>query len=658
MDTDVNTLLHRGLDEYRRGALDAAQASFLAALAVDADNFDALNLLGVAVNQAGRPSDAVQYFERALRLRDNNPGLFSNLGMALRALGRAAEAVAAYDRAIALVPDFAAAHTNRGGALMDLRRFAEAIAAFDRSLAIRPDHADTLYLKARALNELDRQAEALAVIRKAVELKPNWPEAQAALADTLKDLKRFDESIAAYRRVLELRPGYPFLSGAMLRQQTKVCDWTDYDAQLSALEAMVARDEPALYPFASLTLLHSPPLQLKVARQYSKTLEQPLEPFAPTGRTDDRIHVGYFSADFRRHPMMHLMGEVFAMHDRDRFRITAFAFNVGKGDDYTQLARDSVDEYIDVDHLSDSEVAALARKMHVDIAIDRKGYTEYARTGIFARRAAPLQVNYLAYPGTMGADFIDYIIADATIIPRTFAKDYAEKIVWMPDSYSPRDTRLVVPGNVTRRDVGLPEDGFVFCCFNQLLKVTPAVFSNWMSILSQATGSVLWLLDEGPIASGNLRREAAARGVDPERILFAPKLPQAEHLERLRLADLGLDTLPYNAHTTANDALFVGVPFVTQIGESFAARVCASLLKAVDLPELVVENAEDFVRLGVELAHNPERMANLRQRLVAARTNSRLYDTRRYVDALESAYVQMHERRLAGLPPDHLTIEA
>lgn len=657
MDSRLTKLLEEGLAEFRRGRLDAAQALFREGVLLDPTSFDALNLLGVALNQAGKAAEALAQFERALALSDNNPGLFSNLGMALRSLGRREEAVSAYDRAIALRPDFAAAHTNRGGVLMDMKRTLEALAAFDTSLEIRPDHAETHYLRGHTLAALDRRADALVALRRAVVLRPDWPEAQAALGDVLKQLKHYAEARLAYDRALKLKPDFPFLSGTILRQKTKVCDWTDYDQELGALVDKVQRNEPAMYPFASLTILSSPILQLSIARQWAATLPRPASPVVRPDRSESRIHLGYFSADFKRHPMMHLLGEVFAMHDRDRFRVTAVAFNVGQEDEYTRLARDSVDEYINVDGLSDEDVVAVSRRIGIDIAIDRKGYTRHARTAIFSRRAAPVQVNYLAYPGTMGADFIDYIIADPVIIPAASVEHYAEKVVWMPDCYSPRDTRVTVPSGLDRKAAGLPETGFVFCCFNQMMKITPGTFTEWMSILAQTEGSVLWLLDETPAASENLRREATGRGIDPARIIFAPKLPQGPHLERLRLADLGLDTLPYNAHTTANDALYVGVPFLTQPGKSFAARVCASLLAAVGLHELIANSSEEFVELAVELARNPNRLQKIRQELVAARTTSRLYDTRRYVDALESAYTTMHQRQVSGLPPDHIRVE-
>lgn len=356
--------------------------------------------------------------------------------------------------------------------------------------------------------------------------------------------------------------------------------------------------------------------------------------------------------------MMHLMGEMLALSDRDRFKVSAYAFNIGPGDEYTAQARAVVDEYFDVDGMSDVDVAALSRQQGVDIAIDRKGYTTGARTEIFAHRAAPIQVNYLAYPGTMGAGFMDYIVADRTIIPPDAVGHYTEKVVWLPDSYQPRDSRVKVPaGRREREAAGLPMQGFVYCSFNQSSKITPSSFTEWMVILTQVEHSVLWLLSSTDAMEDNLRREAKARGVAPERLVFAPKVPQGQHLQRLRLADLCLDTLPYNAHTTASDALFVGVPIITRPGSTFAGRVCASLLNAMGMPDLIAVNTADYIELAVDLGRNPWRLTDVRARLVEAKKSSALFDTGRYVRALEKAYVMMFERQQQGLAPDHLLVE-
>jgi predicted O-linked N-acetylglucosamine transferase (SPINDLY family) len=351
------------------------------------------------------------------------------------------------------------------------------------------------------------------------------------------------------------------------------------------------------------------------------------------------------------------MAEIFERHDRSRFEVTAFSFGPEKQDAMRARVSKAFERFVDVRGLQDAGVAALARKLSVDIAVDLKGHTEDARPGIFAQRAAPVQVAYLGYPGTMGAGYMDYIIADATVIPEAHKEHYTEKVVWLPDSYQANDsTRPISSRTYSRGLEGLPETGFVFCCFNANYKFLPGTFDAWMRILKHVQGSVLWLIEDNAEAVANLRKEAVRRGVDAGRLVFAGRLPQAEHLARQRLADLFLDTLPCNAHTTTSDALWAGLPVLTRSGETFAGRVAASLLKAVGLPELVVATQEAYEALAIALASDPARLAAIRRKLSAARLTSPLFDAARFAHNIEAAYVAMHERHLAGALPDHFAV--
>ncbi|MBY0510423.1 MAG: hypothetical protein K2P94_09740, partial [Rhodospirillaceae bacterium] len=380
-------------------------------------------------------------------------------------------------------------------------------------------------------------------------------------------------------------------------------------------------------------------------------------PAAPAFPRHGKIRIGYYSADFYAHATSYLMAGLFELHDRTAFEITAFSFGPDTQDAMQHRVTAAFDRFIDVRATSDAGVAALSRELRIDIAVDLKGYTQGDRMNIFAERAAPVQANFLGYPGTVGAPWMDYIIADAVVLPEAHRAHYAEKVVTLPGSYQVNDGRRVISARVfTRAELGLPEDGFIFCCFNHSAKILPDVFDIWMRILRSVPGSVLWLLKDYAPAADNLRKEAEKRGVDGARLVFAPRLPLADHLARLRAADLFLDTLPYNAHTTCSDALWAGVPVLTRKGAAFAGRVAASLLTAVGLPELIVATAAEYERLAVTLAADSNRLAQLRRKLAANRATAPLFDTPRFARHLEEAYARMHARHHAGLPPDHITL--
>jgi predicted O-linked N-acetylglucosamine transferase (SPINDLY family) len=372
-----------------------------------------------------------------------------------------------------------------------------------------------------------------------------------------------------------------------------------------------------------------------------------------------KIRVGYVSGDFRQHPVANLVAGLFAAHDRSRFEVTGISIGPGEDSEMRRRLERSFDKFIDAAMLGADAIARRIREEEIDILIDLNGYTQGSRTELYARRAAPIQVNYLGYPGTMGADYIDYIVADPTLVPVTAQASYAEKIVYLPHSYMPHDaaSRPISDRSFARAEFGLPENGFVFCCFNNAYKLNPHLFRSRMKILQAVEGSVLWLTGHSTPAVNNLRREAVAAGVDPDRLVFASRLPSvADHLVRHRLADLFLDTLPYNAHSTASDALWAGLPVLTQIGETFAGRVAASLLTALGLPELIAGTQERFESMAIELAARPAALAAINDKLAQNRLAKPLFNTQLYTQHLESAYVTMHQHHQAGLPPDHIHV--
>ncbi len=655
--SDLQRLLQEALVLFRGGRLARAEERIAEALLEDPQSVDALNLLGVVRNASGRAREALAPLEMATGLAPNNPGVLANLGMVLRALGRLSEALAAYDRVLALDPRYAPAHANRAAVLFDLNRLEDALAACDEALRLRPDHADTLYRRGLVQRSLRRPADALESFDKALTLRPGLTDALVARGDVYRQTGDATKALDDYRAALAQRPADPSLPSLILRQQLKLCDWTNYSVQRDALHRGVIEGTMLPSAFPSLSMLDRPDLQLSTARAWGTRLIGQAEAAIPAERHDGPIRLGYFSADFHAgHPTLLLMAELLERHDRSRFHVTGFHFNMPAGTADADLLRSLFDDVVALDGVSDRDAAALARSHGIDIAIDVDGYTRGSRPRIFAQRAAPVQVSYLAYAGTLGVDHIDYLVADPTLIGPEQTEHYSEKIAWMPHSYQPRDTRIIPAETPTRAAAGLPEQGFVFCCFNASYKITPDVFASWMAILTRVPGSVLWLLSAQPQVIANLRREAEAAGVAPERLIFAPHAPLRRHLARLRLAGLVLDTLPYNAHTTASDALFVGVPLLTRPGETFASRVGASLLTTLGLPELIAGTTEDYVERAVTIGNDPTLAKALHDKLADQVATSPLFDMDRYTRDLEAAYTTMMERAWNGSPAESFRV--
>jgi predicted O-linked N-acetylglucosamine transferase (SPINDLY family) len=492
-----------------------------------------------------------------------------------------------------------------------------------------------------------------------VALDPHCGDAHEHRAYALLRLRRYEEAIASGARAGELKPDGPYLPGIGI-QAMHICVWHDREAQIQRLADGIEAGRKMTAPFGILPLLDSPELQRKAAQIWVRDqfpVDHSLARIAGHS-VGAKLRIGYFSADFYDHVVGVVAAQLFEMHDRTKFEITAFSFGPDTKDPVRKRLEQAFDRFIDVRGRPDREVALLARELHIDIAVDLGGHSQTASNRIFAMRAAPIQVNYLGYPGTSGADYMDYLIADRTVIPREHFKHYDEKVVHLPDAYLPYDsTRVFAEVASTREGLGLPATGFVFCCFNGAHKIAPATFDSWMRILARVEGSVLWLARNHPAAAANLRREAVRRGIDSERLVFTERVNSAlDHLTRFRAADLFLDTLPYNAHATAMDALWTGLPVLTRIGEAFPGRVAASLLRTMGLPELITTSAEQYEQSAIELAAAPQRLAKLRAKLADKRLSSPLFDMSRFTRQLEAAYAAMQERQLAGLPPDHIAL--
>ncbi|HEY2186952.1 MAG TPA: tetratricopeptide repeat protein [Caldimonas sp.] len=659
---DFQAHYNRGVVLYHRGDGAAAAASYERAIALAPQLAAGYSALGVVRSEAGAHEAALKHLAHAVAIEPGNAEFHNNLGLGLDRAQRPAEAIASFDAAIALMPQFGAAWCNRGVALHRLGRFADALASADGALALDRDDAEAWSNRGLALHDLHRADEALLAFAKATALAPGLANAWANLGATLNAVQRHEEALAAYGRALALDPSLSEARGDRLHTAMLLCDWSTLDSEVETLCAAIAAGRAVVAPFALLATSASAAVQKRCAESYvaahwpgaaAEAMPQPAAAALPAA--DRRIRLGYFSADFREHAMMHLIVELFERHDRDAFEVHAFSLGPTAADPMRSRAVAAFDRFHEVGPLGDERVAALAREHAIDIAIDLAGFTRGARPGIFATRAAPLQVSYVGFPGTLGAPFIDYVIADATVVPRNTRGDFSEAVALLPNCYLPNVSwQPLAPPTIDRRTAGLPDDAFVFCSFNNTFKITPDVFDVWMRLLEKIHGSVLWMIEGSAAAVANLRREASRRGVDGARIVFAPRMRHDEHLRRHALADLFLDTLHYGAHTTASDALRAGLPVLTRCGDTFASRVAASLCRSVGLDALVVTSAAAYEETALALAADPPRLAALRDALAQALPKAPLFDAARFAHDIERLYVAMHERRRAGLAPVHL----
>ena len=628
------------------------------AISLAPNNPEAWLSYGKTTSNLGRYDDALVCYGNALNLKPGYADALLNKGATLKELKRYDEAITFAEQALAINPNLTQAWSNKGGALKELKRYEEAIACYDKALSLQPDYHEALTNKGVSLHELKRYDEAIACYDKALSLQPDYHEALTNKGATLKELKRYEEAIACYGKALNLSPNIDWIYGDLVDVKLKICNWLDLTTLLEIISKKVIANEKTLQPFSLLTLTDDALLHKKSSEIATKSRY----PFTsilgdiPKHPKREKIRVGYFSADLKNHPVAFLMAELFEIHDRGKFEIFAFSL-VRACDSMSMRLKKAFDHFIDVDGMSDVAVAKLARDYSIDIAVDLSGFTKDARTGIFSYCAAPIQVNYLGYPGTMGTNYIDYIIADKTLIPLESQSYYSEKAVYLPNSYQVNyRNRLISDRKFTRQELGLPEEGFVFCCFNNNFKILPSTFDSWMRILKAVEGSVLWLLQDNPQAVENLKKEAHKKGIDMRRLVFADRAPLSEHLARHRSADLFIDTLPYNAHTTASDALWTGLPVLTLQGHSFTSRVASSLLNAIELPELITYTQEAYEALAIELAKNREKLASIKQKLENNRLTTPLFDTPLFTRNLEAAYIEMMERYWLDLKPDHIAI--
>jgi protein O-GlcNAc transferase len=645
---------------HHSGNVSDAERAYKAILKGSRAHPVALHMLGLLYAQRGDFVEAEPLLKKASRVDPKNPQVVFNYGNVLHALDRTDEALIWLEKAIALSPKFADAHLNRGAIFLQRFELQSAIAEFDKAIGISP--SDAAYAnRGSAFQRLGLIAEAHDSYSKAVEIAPSNPHHHFGLSEILRQLGKHDEAISELETTLELDRYFPFALGKLVSARRHIAEWRNFEHEQIALnEAVEAR--VVVDPFTILQVSSSPAHQLICAKTFVANVapENCGERLRSSTRplSGSRLRIGYLSTDFHDHAVAYLMAGIFEEHDRSRFEVTAISCGPCQGGEMRNRLKAAFERFEDARFRSDEEIANLIRQHDINILVDLKGFTDGARPGILARRPAPIQLNYLGFPGTLGAPYIDYIIADRIVIPEGEQHHYAEKVVYLPDSYFPSDAKRRISSNApTRCEVGLPDDAFVFCAFNKTSKITPTIFNVWMRLLAKTEGGVLWLMDGGPITRENLRRVAAERGVSGERLVFAPRVPPPdEHLARHRLADLFLDTLPYNAHTTASDALWAGLPVLTCIGSTFAGRVAASLLNAVGLSELVTRSLDEYEALALRIVRDTELQMTLKNRLAENRTTYPLFDTRRITRHIEKAFSEIWQRHCAGETPAFLAV--
>ncbi len=680
-----HNLLGKALHRARQDL--AALESFQAAIACEPTFAEAHGNRANVLIDLGRPADAVEGFDRALALDPNAIEDWCNRGAALQELGRTADAIASFERALALVPGFVPALVGRAGALATLGRNEEALADYDRALAGNAGQAEAWHGRGLVHKQLGRFAQALADLDRALKLKPDDPGILGGRAATLNACRRYEEALACadaalaiapqqvdalfvratirlslkryadavsdYDEVLRLKPDHRLAFGGALWCRLLCCDWSRSDGLAAALRDRIVRERSIVSPLAILATTPDARAQRDYIRAFVEY--QRRSPTAPTvvrkAAAAPRIHVAYLSQDFNDHAVAHLAVELFERHDRTRFEISALSFAEDDRSEMRARLIGAFDRFIDVTERTDREVHQMIEGLGIDIAVDLGGYTEGARPFVLADRPAPVQASYLGFAGTSAAGFMDYLIADAVAIPPHLHTGFSEKIVSLPDSFMVSQSIGPLGSNLqTRAEVGLPDDAFVFCCFNNTWKISPGMFTIWMRLLREVERSILWLKDINEIATENLRTAARQAGVDPERLVFAPRLPLPDHLARHRFADLFLDTLPFNAHTTANDALRAGLPVLTCRGATYAGRVAASQLHAIGLDDLVTESLEDYEALAAKLARDRNLLQSVRHKLQANARTCPLFDVDRFRRHLEAAYAEMWEISRRGEP--------
>jgi len=631
---------------HKQGKIKEALELYLKILPEKKNNSKLNFLIGIIYLQLKKFELAVNFFERTINLDKNNLGAYNNLGASLQQLKKFEQAVKVYEKVLSFKPDFTDALNNLAVCFANLKKYDQAISNYEKILKINENNFVVYNNLGNIYKELNQYKNSIKNYNKALEVNPNYTLTYVNLGDALCELQDYYGAIRNYKNLIKLNPKHQFIEGKILHINMLISNWKTYDSDLDNLFKSLEKKEKIIDPFSILSLTEKTNYHRKASETYSNyKFPTQLEKKINLMNNNSKIKLGYFSPDFCEHPVLHLIFDVFKNHDKSKFEIFAFSFGPRKKDKMTDQVKKYFSKFININEKSDEEVAMLSRKMGIDIAIDLCGFTNFNRAGIFSYRAASLQINYLGYPGTMGAKFMDYIIADKVVIPEKQKLNYSENVVYLPNCYQPNMTKKDISNKkVSKSDEGLQNDAFVFCNFNSNYKITPDIFEIWMEILKNVPKGVLWLLETNSESSKNILKEAKKNNIDINRIIFAKHLPNNMHLNRIKLADIFLDTFPYSAHTTASDFIRMGVPIITLIGESFASRVAASILNQVNLNELVTKNKNDYQNLAISIGKDKEKINKLKKKLKDSILNSKLFNSILYTKNLEDLFINLSKK--------------
>ncbi len=664
------------------------------AIEINKSNPYLYNNFGIVLYELKNYEESISAYNKAIKLKPNFAEALSNLANVYRDLGLLEKALINYEKAISINSNYAIAYSNKsivlkelklledalksantaiqksGGCLeqaynnlgiilYELRRYEESLRSYDLAIAINPNIAEVFNNRGNTLKELKLIEDAIASFNRAVELKVDYAEAYSNLGIIFQDLRNYEEALINFKKAFELKPDLEYLEGLYLHTKMEMCDWQNYQISVDHILSSINAEKRCTESFPILALIDAPSIHKKITEITVNNKYPSNKNFEkyPIKKAKNKITLGYYSSDFREHPVSYLTAELFELHDKSKFELIAFYSGQPDPSQIHIRISSSFSKFINISHLSDKRVAELSREIGVDIAIDLTGLTQNNRVGVFSYRAAPIQLSYIGYLGTMGAMYYDYLIADKTIVPESSQHYYNEKIIYLR-SYQVNDSKRYISEKVfTRTELNLPEDAFVFCCFNNHFKISPSTFDGWMRILHAVPNSVLYVYAEKEVVQVNLKKEALQRGVAENRLIFGAHIERSEYLARYKSADLFLDTFPYNAGTTASDALWAGLPVLTCMGESFASRVAASILNAIGLPELITKNQKEYETTAIKLATEPQKLNCIKEKLKYNRLTTTLFNTPLFTKNIETAYTEIYKQYLANLPPENIYVD-
>ena len=645
---NLDKSLDYAIELHKKGKIEEALSLYLKLHVDQNENTKLLFYIGNAYLQTKKFDLAIDYYKKTISSDQNHFNAYNNLGGTLLTVGRYKEAIEIFKKTIKIKPDFSDAYSNLANCYHNLKQYEDSILNYNKAIKLNPKNFAAYNNLGSTYKEINQNENAINNFNIAKKINPDYYIAYNNLGNHFQEIKLYEDAIKNYKKVVELKPDFKFAIGKLMHAKMRISYWHEYEEHLDNLINSFKKKNKTITPFPFLSLIDNPEYHKTNAEIYSK--EQFIGPKKEQLERkiikNEKIKLGYFSPDFRDHPILHLTREIFQFHNKSKFEIYAFSF--GPKEEYENLeeVKGFFTKFIDIRNMSDQEVANLSQEIGIDIAIDLCGFTAWNRAKIFFFRAAPIQINYLGYPGTMGSEFMDYIIADKTVIPENEKINFSEKVAYLPNCYQP-NTKIdsLIEKDFSRTDFNLPEDAFVFCNFNSSYKITPNIFNVWMNILKKTPKSVLWLLKSNNAACENIWKTAEKKGINRNRIIFAERLPHYDHLKRIAHADIFLDTFPYNAHTTASDTIRMGVPIIALMGKSFASRVSSSILNQVNMKKLITTNTEDFQNLAIDIATNKNKLKKIKDDLKNSLSNSSLFDSVKFTKDLETLYQKILDEK-------------